>query len=87
MKLSTDERWFTFVWGEGEGCGEMLEAERRFERRGFFAGSKDPQSDKQSRHYNAKRYGSNLKDADIVFAGKLADFVAHFQFEEGGEDL
>ena len=29
----------------------------------------------------------NLKDPDIVFARKAANFVAHFQFEEGGEDL
>ena len=31
--------------------------------------------------------GARLEDADVVFAGELADFVAHFQFEEGAEDL
>ena len=27
------------------------------------------------------------EDPDVVFAGELADFVAQFEFEEGGEDL
>ena len=27
------------------------------------------------------------EDADVVLAGELADFVAEFEFEEGGEYL
>ena len=33
----------------------------------------------------ARARASGLKDTDIVFAGELADFVAHLEFEKSGE--